>query len=209
MSVTNQNETALENLANAIVLNESGDALRLGLTWAKSPAILIFLRHFACIACRGHAQQVWRRRETYEQAGARVYFIGNGLPQHIPAFRKEMGLDGATILTDPDLAAFDAAGFKRSFLGTFGTQAAFNFFSLRKQGLWQTISEPGQGNRLQLGGVVLMMPDGHLRYKYTSVALGDFPPQSDLQYISGLAIKPFHVESSESSSLLEPDYSRR
>ncbi len=91
-------------LANCSVETPDGKALKLGMVWQSKPAVIIFLRHFACIACRAHAAQVWRERERYKDCS--LVFLGNGSSEFIEIFREDMGLDGAVILSDPTLEAF-------------------------------------------------------------------------------------------------------
>ena len=77
----------LQTLEKVLLYDEEGEVFRTGLFWEKRPAILIFLRHFGCIACRAHAKDVWRNKEKYEAKGAQIFFIGNGKPQMIKAFK--------------------------------------------------------------------------------------------------------------------------
>lgn len=38
--------TRADDLANMTVLDERGEAVRLGTLWATKPAVLVFVRHF-------------------------------------------------------------------------------------------------------------------------------------------------------------------
>lgn len=203
-----QVEYAQPSLAQARVLNASGEEIELASLWQAHPVILVFLRHFACIACRAHAQNIWARRHLYEHNGSKIVFIGNGTANHITAFRQNMNLNGAPIFTDPHLHAFRAAGFKRSFMRTFSGTSILNFVRLSLEGHRQKMHSPGHGDLLQLGGVLLVMQDGHVRYKYTSTAVGDFPPESDLEYIAKANTLPFSLESCGPIGL-GADFSRR
>jgi len=204
-----ESQAVHDRLAETIVYDERGQKIKMRSLWEGRPAILVFLRHFACIACRAHAREVWHQRSHYEQAGSRIVFIGNGAPEVISRFRTEMHLGDAPIYTDPDLQAFSAAGFKKSFLGRFGLTAVINSMNLASKGYWQAKHQRGDGNTLQLGGVLLVMPDGHVRYKYTSTAAGDFPPYSDVEYMTGIKVRPFALEAAESPLGKMPDFSQR
>lgn len=204
-----KNETSVGlALGEQTILDENGKQVLVKTLWERTPVVLIFLRHFACIACRAHAREVWNQRRLYEANGTKIAFVGCGSPENIARFRREMHLEGAPIYTDPGLNAFSAAGFKRSFLGSLGFQAAANFLNLASRGYWQTKHRTGDGDKLQLGGVVLVMPDGHVRYKYTSTATGDFPTHSDLEHKAMSRVRPFTVEAVAVAASM-PDYSTR
>lgn len=162
------------------VLNETGTSIPIRSLWEKQPAILVFLRHFACDACRRHAVEVWENRHKYQQHGAQIHFIGNGSPSCMVAFKKKYNLQEASFFTDPTLETFKAAGFKRGFWidpGTMHTRQEFLYkalkFSLAKE-------NADYGNVWQLGGVLVIKPGGKPSYQFTSLTMGHFPSVNDL-----------------------------
>jgi hypothetical protein len=171
-------------LGRCLVKDEKGDERRLSSLWKESPAILVFLRHFACIACRAHATQVWAERAKYEQGGAKLAFIGNGNPDYILRFKTDLELKEAIIFTDPSLRSFSAAGFKRGFLVSHGPASIKNGIKLMNEGNSQKLPGGGSGDLWQLGGIMVVRPDGRVTYQFISEALGDFPPEKDTAQIS-------------------------
>lgn len=171
----------VNKLGQQKVLNEKGESLALSSLWQDQTAILIFLRHFGCITCRAHAQEVWEKRSEYQKAGAKIYFIGNGAPYFIGKFKKELKIFEAPVFTDPTLKAFDQAGFKRGLLATLNPTSLKNSVSLLAQGHRQGTTGGDAGDLWQLGGVVVIKPDGALLYHYISEAAGDYPPEKDLR----------------------------
>lgn len=165
-------------LAMTSLLNEAGDAVPVHSLWEKQPAILIFLRHFACDQCRIHALDVWKNRELYESKGAKLHFIGNGSPYFLSEFKKAHGLEGASFFTDPSLKIFSAAGFRKGFWiapGEAIARAQFLSAAIKQQ-----LRRTGEGSVWQLGGVLAVKPGGKVTYQYTSQMLGDFPPANDV-----------------------------
>jgi len=142
--------------------------------WKSSKAVLVFLRHFACIACRAHAAQVWAHREVYEKSQTKVVFIGNGPPGFIRQFKEDLGLEGATIYTDPSLESFRHCGLKRGFFELVSYRSVANAVTLYNQG-YRQLSTKHQGDPWQLGGIVVVTPDNRVAYHFVSEALGDFP----------------------------------
>lgn len=164
----------VRRLSQATVIGEDHNKFKLGSFWEKGPAIFIFLRHFACMACRAHALDVWSQREKFEKAGAQLYFIGNGAPSMLKAFKEDLGLQEAWIFTDPHLEAFHAAGFKRGVMAAFGPRSLFSLGKLKAQGFSPKPWNEEQGDRLQLGGVLAVKPGGVITYQYMSEYQGDF-----------------------------------
>lgn len=167
-------------LISAEILAEDNSKIRIASLWQKQTIIFVFLRHFACMACRAHADQVWKNREVYEKSGAKIIFIGNGDPAMIPRFRREMGIDSALVLTDPSLVTFRAAGFRRGFFVSVGPAAIKNGLGLISQGYKQTKHSKAEGDIWQLGGVLVMTPAGRIAYHFISEATGDFPMPKDV-----------------------------
>ncbi len=163
-------------LANSVVQTPEGGKLKLGQVWQKRPAILIFLRHFACIACRAHAKEVWSRRDEYEKQG-QIVFIGNGDANYINEFKKSMNLDGALVLTDPSLESYRAAGFYHGFFYVVQFPTLVNIWKMTRQGHKQVAYTKRAGTHWQLGGVVVVNMQGQVTYQYISESMGDFPEE--------------------------------
>src|SRR5438874_298547 len=62
--------------------------------------------------CREHAAQLRPRIPDIEKAGASIVAVGNGVTNFIAGFRETTGF-GGTVVVDPSLAAYRAAGLKR------------------------------------------------------------------------------------------------
>jgi hypothetical protein len=165
------------------IWDESGNAVKVVDLWQKQTVIFIFLRHFGCVSCRAHAVQIWNNRASYEKGGAKIIFIGNGIPQFIKTFKEDLNILDAPIYTDPSLVSFRAVGFKRGFLAALGPKSLRNGRKLMNEGHRQGQSfNRDTGDLWQLGGVVAIKPTGQIAYYYLSIATGDFPPDSDLDY---------------------------
>jgi peroxiredoxin len=172
-------------LGNCIVLDDQGRRMKLSHFWAQKNAIFIFLRHFACIACRAHAIQVWNQKEKYESTGARLIFIGNGSADYIKIFQADLEMEKATILTDPSLETFRLAGFRNGVLALAQLKSILNAAKLVSEGYSQPVIAPeGSGSHLQLGGVLAINTMNKVTYHFVSEALGDFPKTSDIEFLA-------------------------
>ena len=166
--------------AHATVWQEDSNPIELNKLWREQTAILIFIRHFACVGCRAVAKQIWNDWEKYQKSGAKLYFIGNGSPHFIKAFKEDLKIEGATVLTDPSLVSFRAAVFRRGFLAALGPKSILNGVQLMIKGHKQDKYDDEAGDLWQLGGVVAVVPTGKVVFHHISEALGDYPPENDV-----------------------------
>ena len=183
-------KAVMSAFARCQALNEKGEKVALASFWKHQPAIFVFLRHFSCVASRAHADLVWQQRAEYERYGGKLIFSGNGSATCIAKFKRDLGIEDATVLTDPSLEAFRAAGFERGFLASHGLSSLGNGLKLYLKGYRQFAHHDEDGDRFQLGGVLVISMAGQIRYQYISQATGDFPPGTDVEIMaSGMSSK--------------------
>lgn len=171
---------SLLTFANSEILDESGAKVKVASLWQNQTIIFIFLRHFGCVSCRAHAVQVWADRKKYEQGGGKIVFVGNGAPHFIGTFKEDLGIQDATIYTDPSLESFRAMGFKRGFLVALGPRSIAAGLGMFKRGYKQGAYSNSTGDLWQMGGLLVVKPSGVVTYHYISTALGDYPPEQDV-----------------------------
>jgi len=116
------------------------------------------------------------RLPELQRLGVAVVLVGNGPPDTLAAFMRRMALAdrGVTVVTDPSLAAFEAAELRRP-----------RFPGLRAVG--QALRElaagyaPGRvvGDGRQLGGA-LLIDGGRIVAHYRSRSPGDLVDPSDI-----------------------------
>ena len=116
-------------LAEVRVFDRAGNAQLLGASWVDRPCVLVLLRHFGCIGCAVAVADLAPRLREIDAAGTRTVLLGNGSPTSIAGFMERNALDDkpVTLLTDPSLAAFRAAGLQRSAWATFGPRAVVDY----------------------------------------------------------------------------------
>lgn len=90
-----QHKVNILSLNRLKVFNENNEQVLISSLWRESPAVLVFVRHFGCISCRGHIDQVWGMRDTIQKNGTKIFFIGSGSPYIISQFKKENNLEKA------------------------------------------------------------------------------------------------------------------
>jgi len=158
-------------LSEAMVLDAEGAATALGQRWVQSPAVIVFLRHFACAACCEHVYQLAPRLTEFTRLGLRVVYVGNGAANFIEGFveRNEIEIERVEVVTDPSLRAFKAAGLRNGVASTFGPRAllrhfrAASMFGARKP----------EGHNLQQGGVIVIDAERRVSFHHRDRFLGD------------------------------------
>lgn len=108
--------------------------------------------------------------------GAELAVVGNGKPAFARAFRQELDFPGP-VLSDPALGAYRAAGFSRRVWGLAAPRVLLHGLRAFRGGSRQRAT---QGDPLQLGGVLVIRPDGRVSYRYVSREAGDHAPAAEI-----------------------------
>lgn len=166
-------------LAAVEVLDDAGRASPLGERFTDGPAALVFLRHFACLACTEHVTQLAPRLHELTRLGLRVTYVGNGESRYIEGFVERNAVDPCVVavVTDPSLAAHRALALPRSVLSAYGPRALFGLARAFVSGFRQRAFE---GDHLQQGGVLVIDREGRVAYLHRDQATGDHAPTNDV-----------------------------
>jgi len=120
---------------------------------------------------------VYREREEFNKLGVQAVVIGHSSLRYANAFVDETKID-LPVFVDEKRVVYKALEFKRPLLAFLTPKVFKRAAEARKEGFTQ----PGVwGDAFQLGGVVLLMPDGSMPYKYASQFPGDHPKIEDLK----------------------------
>ncbi|BDG03657.1 hypothetical protein AMOR_26530 [Anaeromyxobacter oryzae] len=118
-----------------------------------------------------------RAKDEIHARGAEVVIVGNGAPHFARAFREDLGLT-TPLYTDPTLATYRALEFRRGVVATLlSGRTWLHALRAMRAGFRQGRTE---GDALQLGGVLVVRPDGEIAYRYASAEAGDHPPLADV-----------------------------
>jgi peroxiredoxin len=132
--------------------------------------------------------QLHRDREKFEAAGVSLAVIGQGTPVHARDFIKANKVDGLRILVDPARESYEAAGAKIASVNELlGPRVvAKGTASALRTGLFQTRTK---GHAAQLGGVLIVAPDGSVPYAHLADDASDNPPNDEVLRAAGQAAK--------------------
>jgi peroxiredoxin len=115
--------------------------------------------------------QLHRARGQLEEAGGRVVLIGQATPRHAAQFRRRQGIQ-LPVLADEDRVSYRAAGAKVG-----GVMDLFNPKVVAKGALTglreKTVQGRTVGDPAQLGGALVIRPDGQIVWSHMSADAGD------------------------------------
>ena len=111
------------------------------------------------------------------EAGAGVAVVGTGAPHFAKAFRDELGLGDIGILSDESRRAFQLAGFRRGLVPLLRPRAIWNYVRAILAGYAPRKME---GDALQQGGVLGILPGGAVAFSFRSAASGDVPRMEEI-----------------------------
>jgi peroxiredoxin len=167
-----------DELGDVEVEDLEGNELRIGELWRERPAVLVFLRHYGCLYCREHAVQLDREREEFEAAGVDLAVIGQGRPEHAQDFQRAQKVS-LPIYVDRERRAYAAAGTKRATLNEL--LAPRIVADGIRRGLKSGVRQGRViGNAAQLGGVLIVKPDGTVPYAHLADDAGDNAPNAEV-----------------------------
>ncbi|HTT27485.1 MAG TPA: AhpC/TSA family protein [Solirubrobacteraceae bacterium] len=115
--------------------------------------------------------QLHRARGEFENAGARLTLIGQATPRHAAQFRRRQGIQ-LPMLADEERVSYEAAGAKvAGITDLFGPKviAKGAVAGVRNK----SIQTRTIGNTAQLGGVLVVRPDGTVAWSHMSTDAGD------------------------------------
>lgn len=136
---------------------------------ARGPLVVVFVRHYGCLFCRERAAEVRAHRATIERKGARIVFVGNGLPAMAREFAAQHA-EGLPVLSDPQKQAFELAGMRRGLATVLRPSMLKNAWRAFRAGHRQA---KVQGDPWQQGGALVLGSDGAVLHAQRDDAAGD------------------------------------
>jgi peroxiredoxin len=130
------------------------------------------------VFCREHAVQLHRDRQKFEDAGVRLVLIGQGTPKLAANFRERFEID-LPVLTDDRRISYKSAGMKKATTRELmGPSVVLKGIARgAKSGI---VQGRVQGHPAQLGGVLVVKPDGTVPYQHLAEDASDTPSNDEV-----------------------------
>jgi peroxiredoxin len=138
--------------------------------------------------------QLHRARKDFDEAGVRLAVIGMGTPEQAAAFRDAQGVD-LPLLVDNERQTYVLAGAKVAtldeLLGPRVIARGIKHTIKSRLRLGSIAVHQGRilNHGAQLGGVLVIAPDGSVRYAHLSEDASDNPPTAEV-LAAAKAIRP-------------------
>lgn len=122
--------------------------------------------------------QLHRVRKDFQDADAPLVLIGQATPRHAAHFRRRYGIQ-LPVLADENRVSYQAIGAGRAgFTDLFGPKV------VAKGALTGVKHRVVQGRTIgdfaQLGGAIVVTPDGRVAWSHLSAAAGDDAPPEEI-----------------------------
>jgi hypothetical protein len=105
--------------------------------------------------------------------------IGQGRPEQAEDFRRSQGVEELELLVDEGRKSYKAAGTKMAtFNELLGPRVVLK--GIRRAAASRVHQGRTVGHNAQLGGVLLVMPDGSIPYAHLAEDAGDNPPNDEV-----------------------------
>jgi peroxiredoxin len=168
----------IDALAEISLPDQDGHSVRLRDLWRDRPAVIVWLRQFGCPFCRAYAVQLNRARSRFAEAGAQLVLIGQGTPQDAARFRRRMRID-LQVLADVDRVTYLWAGTKLATLDELISPVvvARGLLAMAKN---QVILGHNTADEAQLGGSIVVLPDGTIAFSHISRDAADMAPPDEI-----------------------------
>ena len=123
--------------------------------------------------------QLHRAHEQFEDAGVQLVLIGQATPRHAAHFRDRMELEPLTVLADEDRVSYRVAGWERGSASQLvGPKSVLSGVKhARRSGVMQ--GRP-IGDIAQLGGEMIITPDGNVAWSHAQQNAGDTTSPDEL-----------------------------
>lgn len=126
--------------------------------------------------CREHVVQLHHEIERIHAVGAELVVIGSGKPHFVQGFRELTRFEGP-IYCDPELRSYKAAKLHRSAWRMVNPKTAAYAVRAMARGAFQGRT---QGDALQQGGVLVILPPDRIAFEHISEAPGDNAPAEEV-----------------------------
>jgi peroxiredoxin len=168
----------IEALAEIALPDQDGRPVRLRDLWRDGPAVVVWLRQFGCPFCRAYSVQLNRTRARFAAAGARLVLIGQGTAADGARFRRRQRID-LQVLADTDRVTYLWAGTKIATLDELIGPIVVGR-ALRAMARERVLIGHNTADEAQLGGSIVVGPDGHIAFAHISRDASDMASPDDL-----------------------------
>ncbi len=160
-------------------LQADGVSVSLSELWTASERgiVLVFLRHFGCLFCRDHVQQLRDSYPEFTRRGFDIVAIGQGTPMRAQKFVTDYQLP-FPVLGDMELASYRLFGLTHGMGNGLTDPGAYK--AAFRAVLHGNLPGKPEGDVLQNPGTFLIGKDGSILKAQIGSNAGDFPTATEI-----------------------------
>ncbi|XP_019410860.1 PREDICTED: thioredoxin-like protein AAED1 isoform X2 [Crocodylus porosus] len=164
----------LRAAARCLVQGADGGRVRFGALFRARRAIVVFVRHFLCYACKEYVEDLAKIPKDFLQPFC-----------NLTRYSHEM-------YVDPDLALYKILGMKRGEAATTSAQSPHvksNLLSGSIRSIWRAMTSPAfdfQGDPAQQGGTLILGPGSEVHFLHLDKNRLDHAPINTVLQLAGV-----------------------
>nr|XP_028604929.1 peroxiredoxin-like 2C [Podarcis muralis] len=182
----------LRDAARRLVVDAAGKAVPFGSLYRERKAIVVFVRHFLCYACKEYVEDLGKIPKTFLQdANVRLVVIGQSSHHHIKPFCTLTGYPHE-MYVDPEREIYRMLGMKRGEASATSVQSPHvksNLLSGSIKSMWRAMTSPAfdfQGDPAQQGGTLILGPGNEIHHVHLDQNRLDHVPINTLLQLAGV-----------------------
>ncbi|XP_033020485.1 peroxiredoxin-like 2C [Lacerta agilis] len=182
----------LRDAARRLVVDAAGKALPFGSLYRERKAIVVFVRHFLCYACKEYVEDLGKIPKTFLQdANVRLVVIGQSSHHHIKPFCTLTGYPHE-MYVDPGREIYRILGMKRGEASATSGQSPHvksNLLSGSIKSMWRAMTSPAfdfQGDPAQQGGTLILGPGDEIHHVHLDDNRLDHVPINTVLQLAGV-----------------------
>lgn len=175
-------------------LQADGTSVSLSELWTASERgiVLVFLRHFGCLFCRDHVQQLRDTYPDFTRRGFDIIAVGQGTPMRAQKFAADYELP-FPVLGDMELESYRLYGLTHGLGNGLLDLGAYK--AALRAVLHGNLPGKPEGDTLQNPGTFLISQSGEILNVRIGTNAGDFPSGTEtLGWIDELSTSPGKTE---------------
>uniref|UniRef100_A0A8D0L415 Peroxiredoxin like 2C n=1 Tax=Sphenodon punctatus TaxID=8508 RepID=A0A8D0L415_SPHPU len=182
----------LRDAARRLVVDGDGKAIPFGALYREQRAIVVFVRHFLCYACKEYVEDLAKVPKSFlKDANVRLIVIGQSSYHHIKPFCSVTRYPHE-IYADPEREIYGTLGMKRGeevIVPAQSPHVKSNLFLGSIRSIWRAMTGPAfdfQGDLAQQGGTLILGQGNKVHFMHIDKNRLDHAPINTVLQLAGV-----------------------
>ncbi|XP_053154754.1 peroxiredoxin-like 2C isoform X2 [Hemicordylus capensis] len=187
----------LRDASQRLVVDAAGKEIPFGSLYKEQKAIVVFVRHFLCYACKEYVEDLGKVPKAFLQnANVKLVIIGQSSHHHIKPFCHLTGYSHE-MYVDPKRELYRTLGMKRGEAFVTSAQSPHVKSSLLSgsiKSMWRAMASPAfdfQGDPAQQGGTLILGPGNEIHFAHFDRNRLDHAPINSILQLAGVQTVDF------------------